>query len=1231
MTSHHVAGRTFVGPLIACLGLLAAPASAQVFQLPVYFSFRPKAVEPLPGCVTVHELSVDGASGDYGFASAPLDALIGEGSFHDLVDRDDDDRPLLKSCVRVATGNEFRCRIAPNTTVRARLLLAHVPPYYGPGTTHYVYQPTAVYDIMVQASNGSALKVIASDVDLRTPFEKGKLTTDLGSYRKLWFTAKSDASGLLRFRVTSPSAAKIPLCALELYPFVAAPIRYQRIGSTYLQSTSGSTIPGLAEFNAGDYGAALTKFTAIADPLTRASAFLWLAGWLDGSEQGFPYLADQADASLAAPALQTNPRVRELRDQIQDFRMAELHFGLRYYSKSYALPPDGYGYFNPAYPGAIFAATPSSSSNAARHLYLAENLYRQVTETSLQPIIQWNGGAHPDPQHEVPPLAFRALDRIARIHYSMNSVHAYLNGSTPSQESLEPILLYESIWRDFDSGGFRQGEFKNSGELAMLCWMVQDQNHVHSENGGLPDHWTGADVPASWLDLNRAWWKPYLPTGLSAPPGAPSWAVAEREYLVSLRAAANWWVDSQGAPGEFGGGPGDDPELAALLATPLVALRQPADDLARESLVESSDVVLDGNYVGDGYYDEVLVDVEHSAEFTSYPLKTALALKPGDPHYLQACLDVAKHLSYAGNAPQAWAKAAPDGQLRFQSFYFNAGGAAPPSDPLFQGVQYDVPLNGKALMPAFQFLVRSRHPQLETELASWASAWVDDALAASGAKPRGLVPAGVRSTDQAFGNGGQWWTLSGGGSSYAYPQNASSLTFLYSGAFDLGHSLGGANAHQYLVPMVTLAKGLIALDKALDAGQTPSDLGVVGSSNWALYNLLLEGSFLADLALLRSTLLTDAALKTIDDPYEPGTSPYVTAQFQADLDALLSQYSGSYLFYLAQPQTAINVATNQWLRKGKNILIASLQRGSGWLRNFFPLGTTHALFTDRAFVYNSDSHQTLYGMLTGDRIGGGAGQPIATWETPSDATAPLEIAVLVNDLTAKEGTSNDRLRILLYNFQPVARTVDFRLWQRLALGKYWMRTGAASDDSDWFVSGYAETSVDFDRRGRKFSLTVPGQTQVLLELERYASLTPPSAFDVALSTDEAGVTLTQAGSTFVATVSAKTFNTGSAASPANPVRLYASLLSPTGAAVPVNGLGQLEIELPLTTNAPALPAVTSYQLPSAPATLAVPLSNDVCALLALGYQIRFRFRADVAGDFDPLNNEAVALLDQACF
>jgi hypothetical protein len=1201
------------------LGLcVSTGAAAQVQQLPVKFDFKPAGYPTVPGSIAVDETALFGVKGDFGFSAAPLDAKIGDNPVHDVVDRGDDDRPFIRGCVRLASGTEFSCFVLPNQQVRARVLLAHVPAYWKPGTQKLDSFPTALADLRIEASDGSALRVVAQDIDLRTAHVKSKPVSDIGSYRKIWLTARADAQGKLRIKFASANGALIPVSAIHLYSFVAMPIVYRRQGATWLAPASGGSLPGLAEFHAKDFAGARRKFLTIGDPLTRATALLWLAGWFESSEEGYLEDIAIAETTLRDHSLAANPRAIELLDRIDDWQVAELHYGLRNYSFATALPPDGLGYFNPAYPDAKFAVMPGASGTAPRHLYLAENLYYQTAGTqSLTPIIQHNAGSNPDAFFEVFPLAFRALDRVARLHFAMNSLHTFVGAVTPDSENLLGIELYEALWQAFDSGGFRTQEFSECAELGVMCWVASPNSHDHSQNGGVFGQFTGTPIPTSYFDPAKAWWTPLIQPSVAAPSDAQPWAGDLRRYSLAYRAVLDWWLERRLVDGEFGGGSGDDAELVPLISAPLQALRQPNDDAARQALSEAADGILLGPNVADGYYTGIPIDVEHSAEFTSYPLRTVLGFLRSDPWYLDFALAATEHLTSPGSPSEAWAGADGAGDLRFHSFHFSAEGPPSVVDPQYDGLFVDL------LLPGFHWMNRGPPLELASAISAWTDSWKLASLADHAARPRGLVPASISSGIEGPAPNSWWVALQSGPSGWDFPFTLPSFGYLYSGAFASCYRAGGPNAHEYLVPLISATKGIIQLENDLASGQPVPGLSTVGAKNWALDRLRTSSSFIDALAISRGAIAGDPLLRTIDDPYTAGSDPYVDDAFLAAVDTLLTKYSYGYLPYFARPQLGTDPGAGQYEAKKKSNLIQSLRHGAIWLEHYFPLATSHALFTDRVLLFQSASHDTLVGAYTGEIASAPAPRPVLSIAAPANSIAPLDIAVLVNDLAVKENTTAPRLRVLLYDFEAVPRAIDIHFFDRLPFGRYRVRLGACDPTTDYFAAGFSEATFDLAQIGTRLAITLPAQSLQLLELEWIQSLPPLAGFDLAVSPKS--TTATIGGSLpagYSITTSTRVYNTAPFASPGNSLRLYVSLLDTAGNPVALDQFGTLVVEIPITNNHPPLPPIAGFTLPSATVSLSYPLAADLVNLLALGYQLRFEYRVNANGDFDSQNDVA---------
>lgn len=1187
---------------------------------------KPAVAGYASGYVGVDSTATFTANSSYGFEGGVVDSRYGDHSCDDVVDRDDPDSALLRGAVRIASGTRFSVRLPPFTKVRIRASISSVPYWYSPGTTHYQLAASRIDDLSISVTKGSAgSSIVAADIDLRTPISKGSLTTAVGSYRKVWFTGTAGSDGVLRVGFFAPAGTAIPVAAIEIFPFVAPPLLYRRIGSAFVSSPTGATITGLTAFHAHDFETARQQFGTIADPLSRAYAFAFLAGWLDGDDDDFGDDLAACFSALDDSSLVTNPRAIELRDRAGDLARAEKHYRLRGFSWSYPLPPAGEGWFNPSDPSVILA-WPLTAKSAEKHYYLAENLYAQAVGHTIDPLVALNAGAHTDGDFEASPFAFRSLERIAKIHTGMNPTHGYSSNGVADAGRLAALELAEDLFRDFETFGFLANEFAGNAELASLSYAARPEVHQHDLNGGLFTHWNGANISMAAFDPASAWWADgILEADTSS--GAPPWADAQRRYLHAFRRAATWWLEDAQIDSEFGGGFGDDPELIGQLVLPFAALEHHDDEAQRDVLLAAASKTLESEWIVDGYYEGVKNDVEHTAEFTTYPLSVGLALRPDDPDLLSRCLDVARHLTSPNGDSVPWASPTPSGALRFDSYYFTSSGPPDPFDAQFTPFGVDVPLNARAMVPSLLFLGALENPTLENDLTAWLRSWRDLALTPTPGMPLGLVPATVRGDDGVLGNDGSWWLAPGAASAYSFPANMQSVAQLYAGFFGFVHDNAESDAFSWLLPALRMIQGALTLHAAMEAGNPPADVATIGTANWALAQLLASSDFWKLCAFARPKLATDPYLRGVDDPLVDGTAPYVNDAFLAALDGALSAHGGGYATHLAVPQGPIDVAGGTYGRKGKNALNASLLRGTNWLRNYFPLATTAVLYTDRAFLFSEGSHQTLYGMITGGEFGFGAPNHLCTWAPTGANDPPLDVAIVVNDFAAGADGASPRLRVLLFNFEDSPRDVSLRLWHRLPFGQYAMRHGTALSSTDYFANGvFSSQSIVFDERGDRFPFLLPSHTLTLLELERTGDAAPQGGFDVALSDSTESFALESSDS--VLRVAVRATNFGDASIPAESFRVRISLDRPNGQPLAFDNGGAKQLLNDATLDGDVLPAFDGYDLPQADLSLSIDLPKVARDLIALGCTLEFQFESLVS-DSDSSNDTRTLVLDYA--
>jgi hypothetical protein len=232
--------------------------------------------------------------------------------------------------------------------------------------------------------------------------------------------------------------------------------------------------------------------------------------------------------------------------------------------------------------------------------------------------------------------------------------------------------------------------------------------------------------------------------GAAPPPGAPEWAVTQRQLKRRMEAITRWWVEErQRENGELGGAWDDDVEilrqwgpLALGLGSPLAA--RGIGQLARG--VWYSGQILHG-------YNARIRDVEHSAEPTTDTQPLLAALDPGDQDVLSRLREIA---ACAGN----WIALQPDGQYRFRGAWFNCREFDPsPARAV------DVHLNTRAIGPVLWHAYLTRDPRTIELLTRWAGAWVRAMRSTAAGKPAGRFPPAVWARDGSYPVNSARWDL----------------------------------------------------------------------------------------------------------------------------------------------------------------------------------------------------------------------------------------------------------------------------------------------------------------------------------------------------------------------------------------------------------------------------------------------------------------------------------------
>lgn len=223
--------------------------------------------------------------------------------------------------------------------------------------------------------------------------------------------------------------------------------------------------------------------------------------------------------------------------------------------------------------------------------------------------------------------------------------------------------------------------------------------------------------------------------------GAPAWAAAEWRLRARVEDLTRYWVkERQRANGELAGGWGDDVEILRQWGPIALGL---GSGVAAEGTRRVALGVWESGILKDGYNARI-EDVEHSAEPSSDTLGLLAALDPFGE-------ETRRKLGIAAACADHWIAPQPDGQWRFRSSWFNCGEHDAAAERAV-----DVHLNARAMGPALWHAWLARDKRLTGLIERWGESWLAAMRSTAHGKPKGMIPAAVRSVDGNYLLGATW-------------------------------------------------------------------------------------------------------------------------------------------------------------------------------------------------------------------------------------------------------------------------------------------------------------------------------------------------------------------------------------------------------------------------------------------------------------------------------------------
>lgn len=509
-------------------------------------------------------------------------------------------------------------------------------------------------------------------------------------------------------------------------------------------------------------------------------------------------------------------------------------------------------------------------------------------------------------------------------------------------------------------------------------------------------------------------------------PGAPEWAVLQREGLERVTDIIEWWIDHRMQPdGQYGGGWGDDCEMWRFWVPVLIGFDSPkiCQAQARFSIALMSLPHMKGGYTSH------MTDVEHSAEDSSDVMTPMMHLDPDNDVWRRRALRL------ADLTETLWTGRNERGLLQFKSTYFNV-------DKVNLDPQRacDTVYHPRTVQPTLLLWQRTADERLTKLFSAWMDTWVDAAARAERGKPAGVVPSAIHWPDGKVGGVGRdWWDPYNHPSEPTLYRWPSALMMVMHTLLLTHHMTGQA---KYLEPIQSMAAVRLKYLK-----DPPAEEPKPGTEVWC-------GSKLGSLAgvVAKYRLLTGR--RTFDGLLVREKSPYMLLR----------------------------------MNKDRSRLVVALRENAEALRVNFPAYTSEVRWTDRVLrfpalfaenmmypdrpVTNIHMPDTalLYATATGDP--GDAGYfPLnaVRWLTP-----PRDLAALVTE----SGTNGFAAE--LFHFGQDSRVMSAELYL-LAPGEYTMTLIEATTGRDAPV-GPRPVTVKGPRTRVAFEL--PSRRWVVLKVAR---------------------------------------------------------------------------------------------------------------------------------------------------
>jgi len=639
----------------------------------------------------------------------------------------------------------------------------------------------------------------------------------------------------------------------------------------------------------------------------------------------------------------------------------------------------------------------------------------------------------------------------ARLDY-LKQLRKQPGMDTSLKGDLDKLITQIELWMNEKRLDYFGGEVKRNKDfdfkiadtsaLCPLTWLYRGRMVIWyaMESGGI---WNIPERRREFFAIARGFFEKYTgafpdnkiarmylghPTGpykhYETVPGAPAWAVYQREGLERMADIIEWWIDNRmQEDGQYGGGWGDDCEMWRWWVPVLIGFDSPKITGAQARF---SKALMGQQHMKYGYTTR-MSDVEHTAEDSADAITPMMHIDPENDLWRKYALGLADFTE------KHWTARNQRGFLQFKSTYFTAGKIDTNTQRACDTVYHP-----RVVQPTLLYWQRTGDERLARLFAAWMDTWVDAAARSERGKPAGIIPTAIHWPDGGIGGvGPNWWD----------PRNHGEYTlYLYPSAMDLmthtllltHHMTGQA---KYLEPIRSMA------DIRLKYLSTPpSNEPAAGTEAWCAARL-------GDLA----SVITKYRFLTGDTEFDEllarEMSPYMRFRLEGDPGPLLSS--------VRENAEALRINFEGY---------TSEVRYTDRVLRFPSLFTGNDILGEHVAEIRSPDPSLLYSMVTGDP-GGALYFPLnaVRWLTP-----PRDIAALVTESTSS------RFSAELFGFGKRQRSMSAEFYL-LEPGRYKL-TIIAGDSGARQTAGTYEFSVE--SRKTRVNFKLPPRKLCVLQISR---------------------------------------------------------------------------------------------------------------------------------------------------